>query len=236
MSALRALSFLTVLFFAGGAAAHAATKGAIKVTHLAGEAAVERAKDKSVSALALGAEVAEGDTVETKAGAKLELSLPDGSKLRLAEKSKVTLTEGRFGEKGERNVTASLWLGRLWAQVAKSIGGKDTFEVGTRNAVAGVRGTSFTVAAEQDLSSVVRVYAGTVGVRKGEGTGFSGQLGARKQVPGPSRVDKKQWEEIIAGAMKQVKVSSAGEISPAQDFEDSGEELKWAMWNKERDR
>jgi hypothetical protein len=76
---------------------------------------------------------------------------------------------------------------------------------------------------------VVKVYAGTVGVRRAASTG------PRKQIPGPRQIDRRQWEEIVATAMKQVKISSLGELSPAEDFEDSGEDLQWAEWNKERD-
>ena len=59
--------------------------------------------------------------------------------------------------------------------------------------------------------------------------------GTRRQVPGPHQIDKKQWEEVVATAMKQVTVSSLGQIQPAEDFVDDGEALQWAMWNQARD-
>lgn len=207
----------------------------IKVSLLSGKAEVRSGSpDAKAVALAIGKTVQEGDTIETKEKSRLELALPDGSKLRLGASTKVTLTEAHFGNK-ERNVNVSTWVGRVWAKVAKAVGGSDTFEVETRNAVAGVRGTSFAVHAAADLSSVVRVYAGTVGVRKGDGAEAFGNQKTRKQVPSPSEIDRKQWEEIIAGAMKQVKITAAGEISPAEDFADSGDDVEWAMWNKKRD-
>jgi hypothetical protein len=226
---------IAVAIFATDALAAAPAK-TIKVSLLTGKAEVRvgSAEAKPV-ALAVGKTVSQGDTIETKEGAKLELSLPDGSKLRLGASTKVTLAEAHFGE-NERNVSVSTWVGRVWAKVAKAVGGADTFEVETRNAVAGVRGTSFAVQAAADLSSVVRVYAGTVGVRKSAGGDAFGNVKTRKQVAGPSQIDKKQWEEIITSAMKQVKVTSAGEISPAEDFADSGDDLQWAMWNQERDK
>jgi hypothetical protein len=217
--------------------AEAAKGAAIKVSFLTGKADVTKKGGTGKAALKQGAALAEGDTVETYDGTKIELALADGSKVRLAPGTKVTVSEGKFASK-ERKVGIALWVGRLWATVAKSVGAEDAFEVETRNAVAGVRGTAFTVQASADLSAVVRVYAGTVGVRKsagGEGNAF-GNRPARKQVPGPTRVDQKQWEEIIATAMKQVKITSVGEIAPAEDFEDSGEDLEWAMWNKSRDQ
>lgn len=229
---MRSLVLALALFAASPALAAAPS---IKVSMLNGKAEVRSgsAEAKAV-ALAVGKSVKQGDTIETKDATKLELAMPDGSKLRLGSSTKVTLTEAHFA-KGERKVSVSAWVGRVWAKVAKAVGGSDTFEVETRNAVAGVRGTSFAVQAAADLSSVVRVYAGTVGVRKSGGEAFGNQR-TRKQVPGPSQIDQKQWEEIVASAMKQVKVTSAGEISPAEDFADSGDDLEWAMWNQQRDQ
>jgi hypothetical protein len=218
--------------------ATAEAKGAGKVSFLQGKAEVQHENESTARALAVGAGVAEGDTLITRDNARMELALQDGSRLRLAANTKVTLTEAHFGPNKERNVGVAMWVGRLWAKVAKAVGGEDTFEVGTRNAVAGVRGTSFAVAASEDLSAIVRVYTGSVGVRKGEGgqENFAKPAHSKRQVPGPTRVDKKQWEEIIASAMKQIKITSIGDISPAEDFEDTGEDLKWAMWNQQRDK
>lgn len=186
--------------------------------------------------LAEGAKVREGDALRTGPKSRLELRVPDGSRVRFGAGSQVVLSQGHFGKKGERKVTFTLWLGRVWAKVAKRMGGESTFEVKTQNAVAGVRGTSFTVMAHADLSSVVKVYAGAVGVKKVEGETASSKRPARRQVAGPQRIDKKQWEEVIATAMKQVKVTSLGQIQPAEDFTDDGAELEWAMWNKARDQ
>ena len=57
----------------------------------------------------------------------------------------------------------------------------------------------------------------------------------RREVPGPERIDQKQWEEVVATAMKQVKVTSLGEIQPAEDFVDAGDDEAWAMWNQSQD-
>jgi len=89
------------------------------------------------------------------------------------------------------------------------------------------------VIANQDSSALVRVYSGTVGVRKNDGPSFRNR--ARTQVSGPSRVDQKQWEEIVATQMKQVAITNLGQILPASDFADQGDELEWAMWNQKLD-
>jgi hypothetical protein len=213
-----------------------------RVTELVGKAYVLRSardqgepKDGAAwKALEKGGQVTAGDAVKTGEKSRLELTLPDGSRLRLGAASKVTLSEGQF-KGAERRVSVTMWVGRLWAKVAKELGGESKFEVETANAVAGVRGTSFTVIANQDLSALVRVYSGTVGVRKNDGKSGSFRDRVKKQVPGPARVDQTQWEEIVATQMKQVAISNVGEILPATDFEDQGDELQWAMWNQKLD-
>ncbi|MBK6684659.1 MAG: FecR domain-containing protein [Deltaproteobacteria bacterium] len=198
-----------------------------------GEAETGPPSDGAWRALKIGQNLQEGDAVRTGEKGKLELKLADGSRLRLGPGSTITLNASHLGEGGSRQVSVSLWVGRLWAKVAKKVGGDSSFEVETHNAVAGVRGTSFAVLAQADLSSMVKVYTGTVGVRKGSSPASARN---RKQVPGPSRIDQKQWEEVIASQMKAVKITALGEIAPAEDFADAGPELEWAMWNQERDQ
>ena len=50
-------------------------------------------------------------------------------------------------------------------------------------------------------------------------------------------VGEKQLRDCVtlAEAMKQVRISSLGEISPAEDFEDQGPDLDWSSWNRSRD-
>jgi hypothetical protein len=181
--------------------------------------------------LAEGAAVLEGDQVRTDAGARAELLLPDGSKVRLGPRSQASLDALRVKGAERERVSVGLALGRLWARVAKSAGGERNFEVATHNGVAGVRGTAFAVVAAADASALVKVYSGTVGVKK-----TAAQSGARKQVAGPTEIDRRQWEEVVASAMKQVKISSIGELSPAEDFEDAGDDKAWAQWNQARDK
>jgi hypothetical protein len=205
-----------------------ASADAARVSHLKGSAT--RVRGDARVALAVGLSVGVGDSVETGEKSRLELTLPDGSKLRLAPKSKATLDAASFEGKRRERVSLKLGAGRIWSNVVRGTGGGDTFEVRTDNAVTGVRGTSFSILASADASAIVRVYTGTVGVRPG-----ARAPGERKPVAGPSQVSKARWEEIIAKAMEEVRISAAGEIAPASGFEDEGESLAWAEWNRARD-
>ncbi len=211
----------------------AAQGDALRVTFVEGDAraapTAEEAKPpraKEAKPLRLGGRIEPGTTVVTGEG-RIELTAADGSVVRLGPRARLVV-DRLSGEK-RRSIGLGLELGRLWAKVTRAVGG--TFEVRTANAVAGVRGTAFAVLAEADRSALVQVYAGSVGVRGVTQTSVS----ARVRVPGPSRVSRAEWEEVVAAAMTQVKVSALGDISPAERFEDEGEALAWAEWNQARD-
>ena len=110
-------------------------------------------------ALAAGAVLHAGDTVQTGPEGRAEILLPAGSVLRLGENSKLTL-----GDAVPRKAfSAKLVLGNLWAKVHKLLA-QETFHIETENAVAGVRGTEFRVEVAQGQDDLLRVYEGAVQV------------------------------------------------------------------------
>ena len=106
-----------------------------------------------------GAELHEGDVVETGPGGRVEVSLEAGSLIRLGENSRIVLQAAQ-----PQKFSAKLFIGNLWTKVHKLIAG-ESFEVETENGVAGVRGTEFrvevTAPGQPDL---LRVYEGAVKV------------------------------------------------------------------------
>ncbi len=224
--------FVTLAVFS----AHAADKKqAGSVSFLEGEASVTRGSGGA--ALAVGAPVYHGDRLKTGAGARLEAKLMDGSILRLAPGSELKLEEAKFarGDVGTKKVKLSLTFGRVWASVTKLFGSDSSFEVATENAVAGVRGTRFAAEKNATGDTTVRVYSGQVLVSNAPIYAKAGHTKAKRvQVPGPSEVTQKQWTELVAGAMQQIRVTKAGEMSPVESFAMAGDD--WAAWNAERDR
>ena len=119
--------------------------------------------------LALGAEINAGDQLHTDPASKLELTLVDGSVLRLDHSSDLKLSQvERKADTGNWKVKATLALGSIWARVSKRIGGEQTFEINTTRVVAGVRGTEFVVEANENEHAVM-VVEGSVDVRDPEG-------------------------------------------------------------------
>jgi ferric-dicitrate binding protein FerR (iron transport regulator) len=112
------------------------------VSELAGSAHVERVG--STQAVTNGMPVELKDKFITDAGAHLTITLNDNSKLDLAEQSALVIDEQVLGGGGKTSV--SLLGGHLQSIVSKALrGSAPSFEVKTPNAIAGVRGTSFSV-------------------------------------------------------------------------------------------
>lgn len=204
-------------------------EASLTATRVTGKVEVQRAKAAKWTTLDKGGEVQRGDVVRTAEKSRVELTAKDGSRVRLAPKSTVEVAR-LFVKKSKRQVGLRLRIGRLWAEVTEALGGDSSFEVETANAIAGVRGTSFAVLAHADASALVRVYTGTVGVKGTKGAKSYAKR-ARKRIPGPARVSKTEWEEVVAAAMTQVEISALGDISPAETFEDEGDAPTWAAWD-----
>jgi hypothetical protein len=223
--------FLTIFVFS----AHAADKpSAGTITFLDGEASV--ARGSATSGLAVNSTIYDGDRLKTGAGAKLEAKLSDGSVLRLGGGSELKLDQASFkkGDQGTKTVKMSLTFGRVWASVTKLFGNSE-FEVKTENAVAGVRGTRFAVEHEAKGETIAKVISGQVLVSNKPIYAKQGHTKAnRVEVQGPQEVSKNQWNELVAGAMQQVRVSSMGELSPVESYAMAGDD--WAAWNAERDK
>lgn len=132
-----------------------------------GDVRVRAPGGKDYVGAAKGAKLADGARLRTEAGAEATLSYPDGSKAEIKPSSEV-IVRVSSGSSASRPNGLVLFLGRVWARVAKSSGGEETFEVRSANAVAGVRGTEFEVGVGIDGSARVRVDSGEVGVSSEE--------------------------------------------------------------------
>lgn len=93
-----------------------------------------------------------GDHLVTREDSSLELALADGSTLALGANTEMVVHSVGLGGDGSQNFFEVL-KGRLDAIVHKLTAGA-SFEVGTGNAVAAVKGTQFEVSAETGDSAV----------------------------------------------------------------------------------
>lgn len=187
-------------------------------------------------------DVFEGDFIKTEADSRAEARLTDRSVIRIGAESRVKIQKAVFNKDETKTVQVKVIVGRFWGKVTKLFG-LSSFEVETPNAVAGVRGTAFSVDSAADKSTTVRVFNGKVLISNKpiymtqepqKGTTPPGKK-ERKQVQGPQEVSKKQWEELVAQALQAVKVASNGQMSQEQFVEKEVKKDEWVAWNRERD-
>jgi len=109
-----------------------------------------------------------GDIVRTKSQSRAQISFIDGSKVNMAQKSRVEIKEFSYKpEKKERKSLLRTFRGKIRALIPKFFLGDDSkFEVETPTAVAAVRGTDyFVVLNKLPLESEVLVVKGKVAIR-----------------------------------------------------------------------
>lgn len=207
------------------------------VTYLEGSASKTR-NGKDWKALSKGDTLTESDTVKTGAKARLELTMPDNSKVRFSERTTFRVDTLLFKEE-ERSLGIKVLLGKVWAKAARAKRGS-RFEIKTANAVAGVRGTTYRLDVNEDTSSMVRVYDGEVVV--GSLPGELGGKGRRPkyvpgptEVPGPHEVTREEWEYIVK-SWQQITVSPKGVPSKPTSFTPEEDRDEWVIWNQGLDK
>ena len=203
-----------------------------QISALEGSAQKSRASGPRME-LRVGTSVSQGDTVETRQGARLEIRFSDNSVLRLGPSARLQLAEAYFGGSARRRLSARLFFGKLWAKVTSVIQGEQKFQIETENAVAGVRGTTFRMDANQDKSVLVRVYDGTVAV--GTGPPLGAPARERREVEGPREVTREQWEKLV-GRQMQILISADGTPGDPEEFSpDVDKDDPFGRWNLQRD-
>ncbi len=167
--------------------------------------------------------VFDGDAVETAAGGKVRVELNDRSVLTIAPDSRVAVETRASGDRaGRRRTLLNLMYGRVRAKVDKANkrdGTGSAFQVRTKSAVAGVRGTDFVTSfalGEGSWVTEVKTLEGHVefggesradraDVRAGEAASFI--------IHAPPMVDAARLRGCIDnGILSEVRKMEAGEI------------------------
>ncbi|RKY40350.1 MAG: hypothetical protein DRP81_09510, partial [Candidatus Omnitrophota bacterium] len=138
------LSILSVLFITPFL--YAAPVG--KITYLKGKVDITSPGKKAILAK-LGMPVSVGDIIRAKSNSKAEVTFNDGNILRLAQKTRVEITEYMAGKKRSSGIL-NLFRGRIqnivkkkWTKKIAEFTKAHKFEVHTPIAVVGVKGTNF---------------------------------------------------------------------------------------------
>ena len=178
------------------------------------------------------------ESVKTGVRTRLELTLPDGSKVRFSENTFFKVESLLFTDE-ERGFEIKAFFGKVWSKV-KKFKKASKFEVKTATAVAGIRGTTFRIDANEDRSSLVKVYEGEVSVNslptedqeKGRKPKY---ISGPKEVPGPHEVSREEWSYIVK-SWQQISVSPEGVASKPVSFSPEEDRSEWVLWNQEMDK
>jgi len=156
--------FCMAAFGAFEACEAAKVKGAAALASLVGDVQVQSGSG-AWQAAQEGAVLAPGDSVRTAAGSKARLVLEDGSLLVVGELSVFSL-KSLDADYGASRSTSDFTLssGAVRVVVEKKLTAGSAFSIETPTAVAGVRGTDFSVELNDEEITTVTVFEGQVEV------------------------------------------------------------------------
>lgn len=203
--------------------------GQVEVLALEGKA--EYRKAGFWLSLSIGTLIPQGTQVRTFEDTKVLLAFAEGHQILLGSNTDLTLANT-----SSNNVKLSLSLGKVWSRVRKQLEGLLKFEIETPSAVAGVRGTQFSVEFLATGVTHVAVWEGRVWVGsqsqevdlyQKQATTADPQLGLFKPRP-ISEQEKDEWEEVSKGFAPG---KGLGKLPPG--LEKKKVENKWGrFWEK----
>ncbi len=234
-------TFLLWLFLASFSFAKESEIG--KISFILGRAQDVQIKNKSAktwSNATLKMIVLNADLIRTKTESRCEVTLLDGSVVRIGENSEFEFTDASI-KKNSKKVNAQLKRGRIWSNVTKLRAKQEGFQIKTPTAVCAVRGTIYRI--DADSSTKCLVYDGTVDVGP---TSFWGQPQAGQtkslkpvevpgpyEIPPPYEVSLEEWVRIVKGF--QIVVRPDGKFAKSRFDEAKDAQQDWVHWNKQRD-
>ncbi len=179
-----------------------------------GDVKIENGKDKSVKSAPQGTKVCQGDTVIAGTQSRAKVKMEDGNELNISPDSRILLETYEYkAADNKKKVLLNVLYGKVRAATREENmyndktkdGQANTFQVKTKSAVAGVRGTDFVTSFDRKTSKTeIVTFKGKVDV------GTPGPGGA---ILNPVSVGAGQKTEALLGAPPAPpKPVSAGEM------------------------
>lgn len=165
---MKHLNWIAVATFVGfGALATPvlAQSTAGNISEMVGKVQVVRNDGNSTLDAATGFAILNGDLIETSNTGRAKLLLQDQSVISIAPKSKFKVSKVAVDRRSkQRESSFYLLAGAVKSFVSSFWGSDNSFEIRSKTAVAGVRGTTFSFELAEDGSSIVTVLEGEVEV------------------------------------------------------------------------
>ncbi len=138
---------------------HGGSAGYAVCTFVAGEATFQR--DGTTRNLVPGATARPGDVVITGQNSAVDLEIAGRFRMKISEGSRIRLNGLHVDDKGNLDVNGDVKHGRVMLSIKKLYRG-DNARIQTPTSVAGVRGTTFSVAVDSKKNVTVKVLEGRV--------------------------------------------------------------------------
>ncbi|MDP2646956.1 MAG: FecR family protein [Desulfobacterales bacterium] len=210
------------------------------MSFILGEASVSF-DGKKWEPLHLDDKVFPGGRIRTGPESRCEITLNDGSVLRMDENSIQKLElEKEKKAKALQKFSIFLAAGKVWVNARKIVSKNKTFQVHTDKAVCAIRGTTFRVDETSDRTRV-SVHEGQVAAwssRPGQPEAAPGKqpsISKPRPVTGPHSVSMEKWVEII-NELQQITIDSRGGYEK-KDLDVQGfSKDPWVLWNLRREK
>jgi len=179
--------------------------------------------------------VYKGDWIKTGAESRCEITLEDGSILRMEENS-LQCFEKVKTTSGSRKSSILLSAGKIWLNAGKIVSKNDSFQVRTDKAVCAIRGTQFRVDTGSNLTRI-SVYSGEVTTWSAlfdRAEYKDAAISKPYPVAGPDPVSMEKWVEIVK-AFQQITIDAKGRYKKQDLDTKSLSEDTWVIWNMTRD-
>lgn len=150
-----------------------------EVTYIEGKVEVQKSGENWKEAT-VGIQLGKDDKLRTGEESLAEVKLDDGSLVKLGEETTISIIAlEEVGPTKEKVSLFNLIFGEIKAKILKIFGKEAKFEVQTPACIAGVRGTEFSICAEENEAADVETYEGNIVV---EGINERGERGAPLEV------------------------------------------------------
>jgi len=166
-----------------------------------------------------------GDRIKTLLNARVELEMPDGSVIKVNENSIFDVKEIKTVEEDkEDKLSFTLWAGNIWAKFKKVVNTRQSRQIDSPSAVVAIRGTILDMNVDQDQTTKVRVFEGSVSVLSKDAPGevivetnqeSTVRKGRAPTSPQRFTSDQSQDAQTGQGFVFQVNTSKLQFIDPA---------------------
>jgi hypothetical protein len=143
-----------------------------KVKFVIGQVEVQSRQQTSWRTISLSTMIVQGDRIQTKLNSRVELTMPDGSELKINENTVFEIREIKTPQADQEDkMKFTVWTGNIWAKFKKVFDQYQEREIESPVAVIAIRGTTLEVDVDQNQSTRIRVEEGNVSVRSKDVSG-----------------------------------------------------------------